>query len=192
MLETLLQIDRALSITINHFHSPLFDTIMIAISGKLTWIPLYALLLFLIIRKFGWKPALFVLLAVVVNLVLTDQVSGLFKDTTMRFRPCKAAGVMENLHLPDGCGGPWSFVSSHATNTMGLAILMILTLKHRWFNPILILWALLNAYSRVYLGKHYILDVTGGILLGIILAFIVVQLLRILSKKYYPELYERL
>ena len=55
MLETLTQIDQALSLTINHFHAPWLDTIMIAISHKLTWIPLYALLCFLLLKKYDTR-----------------------------------------------------------------------------------------------------------------------------------------
>lgn len=169
MLETLVQIDQALSLSINHFHTPWLDQVMAAISGRLIWVPLYALLAFLVFRVYGWKSALVVVLAIVLNLVLTDQISVALKDHFMRLRPCHHPRLSEILHLSDGCGGKYGFVSSHAANTMGLAMLTSLLLPYRWLPPVMMLYALLNGYSRIYLGKHFVLDILGGYALGMAL-----------------------
>lgn len=169
MLETLVQIDHALSLSINHFHTPLLDTVMAAVSGRLIWVPLYALLALLVFRTYGWKSAIVVVLAIVINLVLSDQLSVVLKDHFARFRPCHHPRLSEMLHLSDGCGGKYGFVSSHAANTMGLAMLASLLLPYRWLPPVMMLYALLNGYSRIYLGKHFVLDVLGGYALGIVL-----------------------
>lgn len=169
MLETILQIDKAITLSINHFHSAPLDVIMAAISDKLTWIPLYALLLFLLYKKLGWKYTLIVLVAVALNITLTDQISVFFKNHFMRLRPCHQEALMPLLHLPEGCGGRFGFVSSHAANTMGLAILMAMVLRTNWISLMMLAFALLNGYSRIYLGKHFAGDVAGGFLLGLVL-----------------------
>jgi len=170
MFETLVQIDHALSLSINHFHTPWLDEVMAIVSGRLTWIPLYALIAYLVYRTYGWKNAWIIVLAIVLNLVLCDQVSVFFKEYFLRLRPCHHPRLAELLHLSDGCGGQYGFVSSHAANTMGLAVLSSLLLPYRWLPPVMLLYALLNGYSRIYLGKHYVFDIVGGYALGIALA----------------------
>ena len=46
--------------------------------------------------------------------------------------------------------------------------------KMSFLGPLLVVWAFLVSYSRIYLGVHYPGDILGGALLGITLAWIVV------------------
>jgi undecaprenyl-diphosphatase len=183
MFETILQLDHALTLGFNHFHTDQLDQLMILISGKLTWIPLYALILFLLYKEYGWKSAAVILLAIVVNLVLTDQTSVFFKNFFERPRPCHNEEMLKMLNMPVGCGGKFGFVSSHAANTMGLAVLASYFLQKNWVWLLLLSFALLNAYSRVYLGKHFVGDVVGGMFLGWLIALLVAQMTELLLKK---------
>ena len=160
-----------MTLAINQAYSATADHWMMVISHKYTWIPLYAALLFILNKVFGWKRALVMLLFIALNVVLTDQISVFFKDSFLRLRPCHDPSLMDLLHLPDGCGGTYGFVSSHATNTMGLAVLIALLLRNRGITIAMLAFAVLNSYSRVYLGKHFVLDVIGGCLLGALLAY---------------------
>ena len=64
------------------------------------------------------------------------------------------------VHLFNGeCGGQFSFVSSHATNSFNVALLSLLFIRKRWFTISIILWATVVGYSRIYLGVHYPGDV---------------------------------
>ena len=173
MLETIIQIDQALTLIINHFSNDSADILMIAISDKKTWIPLYLGLLFLFNKVFGWKHSLVILIAIILNLVFTDQISVLFKEYFLRLRPCHEASLIDLLKLPHGCGGQYGFVSSHAANTMGLAVLVSLILKNRWITMAMLSFAFANGYSRIYLGKHYFFDVIGGFILGGLIAWII-------------------
>lgn len=184
MLETIIQLDQAVTLIINHFSNASADALMIAISDKLTWIPLYLALVILFYKVFGWKHSLVIIVAVVLNLVLTDQISVMFKDFFMRLRPCHEASLVDVLKLPDGCGGKFGFVSSHAANTMGLAVLVSMILKNKWISMAMFSFAFVNGYSRIYLGKHYFLDVIGGFILGAFLALLVYQAMIYSIKKY--------
>jgi undecaprenyl-diphosphatase len=71
-------------------------------------------------------------------------------------------------------GGPFGFVSSHASNHFAIATFMtgILQRNPRWGAWALFFWAALVSYSRIYLGVHYPGDVLVGGLYGALVGFL--------------------
>jgi undecaprenyl-diphosphatase len=177
MLEALNNIDTRLFLFLNGLNSDTFDGIMAWISGKTTWWPFYlAILVYMTYRIRRW---MFVLVPFIVLCVAaTDQVSvQLFKEVFERLRPCHEPELQGLVHLVnDRCGGQFGFVSSHAANTFGIAMLLSLIVRQRWFTIVLMIWATLVGYSRIYLGVHYPGDVLGGALLGLLLGYLVFRL----------------
>lgn len=168
-LTFLTDLDHQLLLAINHARTPALDRVMTFASQIKVWFPFYAVLLGWLGYHFRRRAARLVpLLAATV--ALADSItSRIFKPWAARPRPCHAADLAAQLYLPDGCGGAFGFMSSHAANAMGLAVFLLLTLPTGRFRALkagVFLWALVISYSRVYLAAHYPLDVLGGWLVG--------------------------
>jgi undecaprenyl-diphosphatase len=164
MLERL---DQQLFLFLNSIHSPFWDQVMYTISGKVIWAPLYLAILLFLGFKFKRK-FLVILLFIILAVALADQISvQLFKNIVQRLRPCHEPSLEGLVHLVKGeCGGQFSFVSSHATNSFNVALISLLFIRKRWYTISIVLWALVVGYSRIYLGVHYPGDVICGSLVG--------------------------
>ncbi len=76
------------------------------------------------------------------------------------------------VHVPmEALGGRYGTVSAHASTIAALAILSAMTIRRRWFTVLIVISTLLICYSRIYLGKHYPMDLAWGTLLGLALGY---------------------
>jgi undecaprenyl-diphosphatase len=158
--------DQQLFLILNSFNSPFWDQVMYAISGKFIWIPLYFSVLFYIGFKYKRK-FLIILIFMILAVTLADQLSVMIKYMVHRLRPCHEPSILGLVHLvKNECGGQYSFVSSHASNSFNVALLSLSFIRKRWFTLFIIVWALVVGYSRIYLGVHYPGDVLCGSILG--------------------------
>lgn len=181
MLEFFYSLDLKLLYFINHtLSNPVFDAVMPLLRGKLTWIPLYLIIIYFIIKKYGLKSVWVIGLALL-TVLLADRISaGLIKPYFERLRPCNNPEIQSWLNLPNGKGSNWSFVSSHAANHFALAVYFIMVfIRHRNKYKIIIpflTWAFLIAFAQVYIGFHYPSDVIAGGILGSIIGYAVGKL----------------
>ncbi|MFC2125515.1 phosphatase PAP2 family protein [Bacteroidota bacterium] len=169
MLEFLLDIDVQIFLILNGLHAPWLDKLMYLITNKYVWIPFYVFIIVLISWRFGWKGVTGLIL-IIVAISLADYItSGIMKPLFERFRPCHNPDISNLVHLVTHCSGKYGFASGHAANSFALASsLSLIFRKQLKYLGWIYLWALIVAYSRIYVGVHYPLDVITGALIGII------------------------
>ncbi len=174
LLEQLLEFDKNLLLCLNSFHSPLWDNFFLIVTTTSVWIPLYMTLAYIFIKNHNIRGIWFIIF-IAILILLCDQISSsIFKVYFERLRPSREPLLRDIVHIINhNRGGMFGFVSSHATNSFGLAMFLSLVFRNKWFNTIIFIWAIIFSYSRIYLGLHYPGDIIGGAILGLSLAGIV-------------------
>ena len=187
MLDRIIKWDQELSLILNSKGSEVYDVFWVFISDTKSAIPLFLLIIYFLIKKQGiafWKGVVIILFTV----ALADFISvHCFKNVFMRYRPCNDPDLINLFFLPKGIskGGLYGFVSSHAANFFAIAgVASALLSERKYMSYLLYSWATLVAYSRIYVGKHYLLDVIGGALLGFVLAKVMWHLVKKIKEKY--------
>lgn len=172
-----------------------FDFVMPILSSTTAlFVCIAAAAAFAVIKK--GKRQLFYFLVLLAAMGISDFSTSLVKDEVKRVRPLNAvAGTYQHAH------GFWqrvpldfvqtkeagtSFPSAHSSTTMAIAILAMLM----W--PALKKWPLLLpflvGYSRIYVGKHYPLDVLGGWIFGVGVAYAVWMIWKHAVSHRLPEI----
>jgi undecaprenyl-diphosphatase len=192
LMNKLESIDRAIVLFVNGLHTPLLDEIMWFLSGRLSLLPLYLLLLVLLKFQNTWKNTAIILVGLIIAIFLADQISvHLFKNGFERYRPSHNEELKHLLHFYEVKpgeyyqGGKYGFVSSHAANFFAMIAFIFPFYKEKknWILAGLILVGILVAISRIYLGVHYFSDVLVGAALGILIGFSIRNLVKLTFKK---------
>ncbi|NOQ74169.1 MAG: phosphatase PAP2 family protein [Crocinitomix sp.] len=181
MIEQIEQFDRYLFLALNGLHADWLDPVMWWLSSIVFMIPVFAFVLYYAYKKGKLRLALIMLGGIGLCILLSDRISvELFKEVFQRYRPTHNTEIGDLVHTvikPNGeeyRGGMFSFVSSHATNAMSIALFSYLHLRRfnkKW--SLLFLWVIIVSYTRIYLGVHYPSDLVCGAMLGSLFAGIV-------------------
>jgi undecaprenyl-diphosphatase len=196
----MIEFDQNLLLIINGAHSPAFDVIMKLFSAVKIWFPLYGIIALWLSNpnwqsrdslaysakergvKF-WKIALTAIVIVAGTYIISENIASLFKDNIQRFRPSHDPIIGELVRTIDGKGSLYGFFSAHAANCFGFALISSLIIKNRIYTPIIIVWSLIIAYSRMYLGMHYPLDILCGLICGGVIATTMYQLYKLIINR---------
>jgi undecaprenyl-diphosphatase len=171
MLETIKSLDESLFLFLNAHHSSFFDVLMWLFSDKLFWGPLYVWFLWLLHKQYP-KHYWTVLVTILLMVVASDQFCNLAKDGFMRLRPSHEPNLQSMVHIVNNYrGGMYGFYSGHSSNAFAVAFFMITAIakERKYIIAVSLTYAILTAYSRIYLGVHYPGDILTGTFIGALL-----------------------
>lgn len=179
MLEELLQLDKSLFLQLNNLGTPAWDSFWLIVTNKVNSIPIYIVLLFISYKQLGLKRTALLLVTVGIMIGVTDQIANFFKYGVQRLRPCHDTEVNAFMRLVKSyCGGKYGYFSAHAANSFAVAIFFtnLLRGKYKYIGVLLMIWAAMVAYSRVYIGVHFPLDILTGCGIGMFLGWLLTKL----------------
>lgn len=169
MIEYLNNIDGQVFLFLNGLHLDAFDHAVKMFSGRFIWIPMYATILYILFRTCHLKQVMIYTAAIGLAILLTDQTCATFiRPFVERLRPANLDNPLsEFTHIVDGYrGGKYGFPSCHAANSFALAVFLSCLVARKRFVIFIFGWAILNSYSRIYLGVHYPGDLIVGATIG--------------------------
>ena len=111
-------------------------------------------------RKVGVMSAAALICSLIINNLL-------LKNIVARIRPYEVVEGLQRL-LP--AQPDYSFPSGHTGSSFAAAVIFFMYLPKKYGIPAMVL-AVLIAFSRLYLGIHYVSDVLGGAFIGTVIAF---------------------
>lgn len=141
--------------------------LMVILSSYYTWIIVFLIVSYFMIKKdrmWGLKASIFSLLGIGVN-SLSNHI---LKEIIARPRPTFDEEIK---HLVNALGyfeTNFSFFSAHSSNSFCFAIFVCFYFKNIYVRFVIILWAVLVAYSRIFVGQHYPIDIMVGSTFGIL------------------------
>ena len=189
MIEYLNDIDTDALLAVNGLHDLFQDAFWWMVSAKWSSLLMVLALVWILLRQ-NRRHALLVLAMLVLAVLMADQVSsGLIKHLVERLRPTHDPSLESMVHVINGYrGGLYGFVSSHAANFFAVSTFLSLVMRQRWVAFSLFTWALLQCYSRMYLGVHYPGDILGGIVVGVLAGWLVWCIMRWIQHRWrLPE-----
>ena len=177
-LNTLLNIDRYMLLSLNGSDSLFWDGCMLVYTSMGVWIPLAIMLLYVLLKNNNIKDFFLLIVLIAVVATLTDTISsGICKPFFERWRPTNDPMLMYAVDVVNETrGGRYGFTSSHAANSFGIAMFVSLLIRNRALSVSLMIWASMNAFTRIYLGVHYPGDILAGTLIGIVVGGLVYRL----------------
>lgn len=180
MLDQLVLWEREAFLWFNSPHTPFLDSFMYLISARWTWTAVVVALIAWVFWKRSPREAILFILAAVLMITISDQViSSIIKPLCSRPRPTHHIYTMEMVKsVYNDLGGGFGFVSGHAANFFAIAMFTALAFRDRLYSIIVFTLALVVAYSRVYLGMHFLSDIIPGSLLGIFFGWLFFKLYR--------------
>lgn len=154
----------------------MLDQMVQILTSGLTWIPLYVMLFFVVMRnnETMGQIALVVGSAIFCVLFADGLVDGIIKQLAERWRPSNDPTFKYMVQVVDDIRPKgYSFCSAHAANTMSLAVFFSLLIRSKMLTITLVIWSLINCWTRLYLGVHYPSDILCGMIIGIIVGILV-------------------
>lgn len=171
MLEKIIELDKNLFLFLNNLGSETYDPFWEFITKQINWIPVFLIIFYLLYQKLGKKSFLYAILFIAILITFVDQSTNLVKYLVERLRPCSDPELYGKMRAVIQRSS-FSFFSGHASNSMATTVFIFLIFrKYYKLGFLLFLFPLVFAYSRIYLGLHFPLDILCGYLFGALFGF---------------------
>lgn len=186
-MNELLALDKEIFVNLNNLGSVPFDDFWKIITKQIYWTPLFVSVFYCIHKKIGIKQLFLIIVFLALLITFTDQMTNLFKNTFQRLRPCNDPEIKNIIRIVIERKSP-SFFSGHASNSMASTLFIYLIIK-KYYNHtyLLFLFPLIFAYSRIYLGLHFPLDILSGYVFGLLTGFCFYKLYNYFYLKYNSQ-----
>jgi len=169
MFEKIIQLDKQLLIYLNNLGNPQWDGFWLYITKQFHWAPVFILVIYLFFRFLGWKKGLYLILFLAVLVAFSDQFVNMIRAIFERLRPNNDPEIQDQLRTlinPQN----YSFISGHATTSTVVTVFAVLSLKKfTKYIYLFVLFPLFFAYSRLYLGVHFPIDILTGASVGFLI-----------------------
>ena len=166
MFEYLVHLDKKLFVFLNNLGSTPFDSFWLLITQQTNWIAFFLILLFILFKKLGTKKLGIAILTLAALITFTNEITDVIKFSVQRIRPCNddtLAGLIRVVKDSD----TFSYFSGHASNsTASMMFVYLILRKYYKYSYLIFLYPLIFAYSRIYLGLHFPLDIISGYVFG--------------------------
>lgn len=183
-MEQLLTFDKELFVFLNGLGSEPYDGFWKIITKQFYWSPLFFAIFYLLQKKVGWKNLGIIILFLAILITFTDQTTNFVKNYYQRLRPCNDPEIQDFIRIVIHRSS-YSFFSGHAATSMSSTVFIVLIMrKYYKFAGLLFFFPLVFAYSRIYLGLHFPVDIITGYIFGIIVGFTFYKIYTIIAKKY--------
>lgn len=165
----IIDFDKQLLLSLNGSESLFLDGLVKTLTTATTWIPLYMALLYLVVKN---SDAVVKVAMVLAGAGLCVFIAGslddmIVKPLVARWRPTHDGEIGMLVDIVNGYrGGNYGFFSAHASNTFSIVIFFALLIRSRVLTIALVIWSLVNCWTRMYLGVHYPGDILCGLLWG--------------------------
>lgn len=183
--QSLNTLDQHLTLLINGSTSLFWDNVMYTVTNTFSWTLVLITLLVIIFKNNNLKEAILVVLAIALLIFVADRVcSGWVKPTVARWRPTQDPQIMYLVDVVNGYrGGRFGFFSGHACNTFCVAMFLSWLFRSAKVTYVMFFWAATTTFTRLYLGVHYLGDVTVGLIIGCLLGFLFYVLMEYVHRR---------
>ena len=173
MIDTLVEIDKNLMVFLNKtISNSIFDILMPIITNQ-NFLAIIGVILIIYLGYFGEKKGRITLLVLLFAAGMSDAICAqIIKPWVGRIRPSHE--FIEYINLLVSKGGKWSFPSNHAANSFAFATV----LSYFYDKNKIILFSIASAiaFSRVYVGVHYPMDIFFGGLIGYTISWVILSI----------------
>ncbi|MGJ8683416.1 MAG: phosphatase PAP2 family protein [Nonlabens sp.] len=189
MWESLVEIDQQIFRYINGSYFRKFDAFWLFVTRLEVWLPLYFSFFFFFFKKLPKRTSYVASIGIVLATVIAIGLTDLVKNYVERLRPNNEPVLMDSIYIlqqPEN----FSFWSGHTAVSVTVSLFVYLVLNK--FSPskwwlLFFIWPLLFAFSRIFVGVHYPLDVFVGAMVGLTLGMLFYKLFNItINRLKYP------